>query len=235
MRECRWQHLTRWEFEFESCSEKLSKLKKAFRDNYHLGQREDREVWIETLLCDIIKIKEIFFKTSITSDTVRIVKELFDEILSMVHLGKIQETMDGTMTDVKSEVMEEHDWVKQIEEEEQEKFVKKVVKSIDGNTMSVECELCLEKCICEELFAERKEVIGGMERSNRKDIVIEKEEKIQVYKTMGFNWKEVDPISKGDFRYVYIDLIGGFSASNFRKEILLCKDFDMSSNLSVIN
>jgi len=105
---------------------------------------------------------------------VRIVKELIDEILSMVHLGKIQETMDGTMTDVKSEVMEEHDWVKQIEEEEQEKFVKKVVKSIDGNTMSVECELCLEKCICEELFAERKEVIGGMKRSNRKNIIIER-------------------------------------------------------------
>jgi hypothetical protein len=166
---------------------------------------------------------------------VRIVKELIDEILSMVHLGKIQETMDGTMTDVKSEVMEEHDWVKQIEEEEQEKFVKKVVKSIDGNTMSVECELCLEKCICEELFAERKEVIGGMKRSNRKNIIIEKEEKIQMYKTRGFNWKEVDQISKGDFRYVYIDLIDGFSASNFRQEILLCKDFDMISNLSVIN
>ena len=104
----------------------------------------------------------------------RIVKELIDEILSMVHLGKIQETMDGTMTDVKSEVMEEHDCVKQIEEEEQEKFDKKVMKSIDGNTMSVEYELCLEKCICEELFAERKEVIGGMERSNRKNIVREK-------------------------------------------------------------
>jgi len=126
------------------------------------------------LLCDIIKIKEIFFKTSITSDTVRIVKELFDEILSMVHLGKIQETIDGTITDVKSEVMEEHNWVKQIEEEEQEKFVKKMMKSIDGNTMSVECELCLEKCIYEELFTERKEVIGGMERSNRKNIVREK-------------------------------------------------------------
>ena len=95
----------------------------------------------------------------------RIVKELFDEILSMVHLGKIQETIDGTMTDVKSEVMEEHNWVKQIEEEEQEKFVKKMMKSIDGNTMSVECKLCLEKCIYEELFTERKEVIGGMERS----------------------------------------------------------------------
>jgi len=92
----------------------------------------------------------------------------------MVHLGKIQETIDGTMTDVKNEVMEKHNWVKQIEEEEQEKFVKKVMKSIDGNTMSVEYELCLEKCIYEELFAERKEVIGGMERSNRKNIVREK-------------------------------------------------------------
>jgi len=161
---------------------------------------------------------------SITSDAVRIVKELVDEILEMVHLGRVQEMKDDRMTTGKSEVMEEHDWVKEVEAEEKEKFVKKVMKSIDGNTMSVECELCLEKCICEELFAERKEVIGGMERSNRKNIVIEKEEKIQMYKTMGFNWKEVDPISKGDFRYVYIDLIDGFSARNFRQEILLFRN-----------
>jgi len=44
---------------------------------------------------------------SITSDTVRIGKELIDEILGMVHLGRVQEMMDGRMTDVKSEVMEE--------------------------------------------------------------------------------------------------------------------------------
>jgi len=77
---------------------------------------------------------------SITSDAVWIVKELMDEILGMVHLGKVQEMMDGRMTDVKSEVMEEHDWVKQVEAEEQEKIVKKVVKSVDGDAMSVKCE-----------------------------------------------------------------------------------------------
>jgi hypothetical protein len=60
---------------------------------------------------------------SITSDAVRIGKESIDEILDMVHLGKVQEMMDGRMTDVKSKVMEEHDWVKQVEAEEQEKFV----------------------------------------------------------------------------------------------------------------
>jgi hypothetical protein len=163
---------------------------------------------------------------SITSDAVRIVKELIDEILGMVHLGRVQEMMDGRMTTVKSEVMEEHDWVKEVEAEEQEKFVKKVVKSVDGDAMSVECDFCLEKCICEELYEEMKEVIGGVERSNRKDIVMEKEEKVQVYKTMGFNWKEVDPIFKGDFRYVYIELVDGFSAGNSAM-----KDFVMKKEL----
>jgi len=163
---------------------------------------------------------------SITSDAVRIVKELIDEILGMVHLGKVQEMMDGRMTDVKSEVMEEHDWVKQVEAEEQEKIVKKVVKSVDKGAMSIECDFCMEKCICEELYAEIKEVIGGVERSNRKDIVMEKEKKVQEYKTMGFNWKEVDPIFKGDFRYVYIELIDGFSAGNSAM-----KDFVMKKEL----
>ena len=160
---------------------------------------------------------------SITSDAVRIVKELIDEILGMVHLGRVQEMMDGRMTDVKSEVMEEHDWVKQIEAEEQEMIGKKmVVKPVNMDATPVECDFCFDKCICEEIDAEMKEVIGGVERGNRKDIVIEKkEEKFPVYKTMGFNWKEVDPIFKGDFRYVYIDLIDGFSAGNFDMKYFL--------------
>jgi hypothetical protein len=164
---------------------------------------------------------------SITSDAVRIVKELIDEILGMVHLGRVQEIMDGRMTDTKSEVMEEHDWVKMVEAEEQEKFVKKVVKSVDGDAMSVKCDFCLEKCICEELYAEMKEMIGDKESGIRKDIVIEKkEEMFPKYKTMGFNWKEVDPIFKGDFRYVYIELIDGFSAGNSAM-----KDFVMKKEL----
>ncbi len=48
------------------------------------------------------------FDMSITSDAVRIVKELVDEILGMVHLGRVQEMMDDRMTTGKSEVMEEH-------------------------------------------------------------------------------------------------------------------------------
>ncbi len=79
------------------------------------------------------------FDMSITSDAVRIVKELVDEILGMVHLGRVQEMMDDRMTTGKSEVMEEHDWVKEIEAEEKEKFVKKVVKPVDVNAIVVEC------------------------------------------------------------------------------------------------
>jgi len=152
---------------------------------------------------------------SITSDAVRIVKELIDEILGMVHLGRVQEMMDDGITTVKREVMKEHDWVKEVEAEEQEKFVKKVVKSVDGKKISVECDFCVGQCICEELYEEIKEAISGVERSNQKKIVMEKEETVQEYKAMGFNWEQVDPIFKGDFRYVYIDLVGGFSAENY--------------------
>ena len=55
------------------------------------------------------------------------------------------------------------------------------------------------------------------------------------YRRHGEKQPEEHRQREGDFRYVYIDLIDGFSASNFRQEILLCKDFDMISNLSVIN
>jgi hypothetical protein len=46
-----------------------------------------------------------------------------------------------------------------------------------------------------------KEMIGGDKKSgNKKDIGIEKkEEKFPRYKTVGFNWKEVDPVFKGQF------------------------------------
>ena len=156
---------------------------------------------------------------SITSDAVRIVKELVDEILGMEHLGRVQEMMDDRMTTVKSEVMEEHDWVKEVEAEEQEKFVKKVVKSVDGKAMSVECDFCHGQCICKELHEE----MSGVERVNRKDITMKKEETVQEYKAMGFNWKQVDPIFKGDFRYVYIDSINGFSARNFDRIFFVIK------------
>jgi hypothetical protein len=152
---------------------------------------------------------------SITSDAVRIVKELVDEILGMVHLGRVQEMMDDRMTTGKSEVMEEHDWVKEVEAEEKEKFVRRVVEPVDENTIDVECDFCHGQCICKELNEEMKEEMSGVERVNRKDIAMKKEETVQEYKAMGFNWEQVDSIFKGDFRYVYIDSINGFSARNF--------------------
>jgi hypothetical protein len=172
------------------------------------------------LLRQTTEITQKFFDMSITSDAVRIVKELIDEILGMVHLGRVQEMMDGRMTTGKSEVMEEHDWVKEVEAEEKEKFVKRVVKPVDVKAIYVECDFCHGQCICEELYEEMKEEISGMERVNRKDIAMKKEETVQEYKAMGFNWKQVDPIFKGDFRYVYIDSIDGFSARNFDRIFL---------------
>jgi len=75
-----------------------------------------------------------------------------------------------------------------------------VVKPVDKDATPVDCNFCFDKCICEEIDAEMKEVIGEEERGNRKDIVIEKkEEKFPRYKTVGFNWKEVDPVFKGQF------------------------------------
>jgi hypothetical protein len=113
--------------------------------------------------------------------------------------------------------------VKQIEAEEQEMIGKKmVVKPVNKDETPVKCDFCIGFCICEEIDAEMKEVIGDVESGNRKDIVIEKkEEKFPVYKTMGFNWKEVDPIFKGDFRYVYIEMIDGFSAGNSAMKVLV--------------
>ena len=114
---------------------------------------------------------------SITSDAVWIVKELIDEILGMVHLGKVQEMMDGRITVTKSEVKEEHDWVKQIEAEEQEMIgKKKVVKPVNKDETPVKCDFCIGFCICEEIDAEMKEVIGDEKNGNQKDIVIEKKE-----------------------------------------------------------
>ncbi len=60
------------------------------------------------------------------------------------------------------------------------------MKQVDGNARHADCDFCFGKCICDE------------ENGNQKDVVIEKkEEKFPKYATMGFNWKEVDPIFKG--------------------------------------
>ncbi len=158
---------------------------------------------------------------SAPSDAVWIVRELLEEIIGMVHFREVQEEFEAKKADVKSEVKEEHDWVSLIDAEEKEMIGGdcdcdvdcdcEEVKPVDRDARPADCDFCFGKCICEEK--------GG----NRKDIVIEKkEEKFPKYETMGFNWKEVEPIFKGqsekmddvtdDFRYVYIELIDGFSA-----------------------
>ena len=72
------------------------------------------------------------------------------------------------------------------------------VKPVDKNVKTVVCDFCFDKCICEEIGTEMKELIGDEEGSNRKDTVIQKkEEKFLKYTTMGFNRKEVEVIFKG--------------------------------------
>ena len=171
---------------------------------------------------------------SAPTDAVWIVKELLEEIIGMAHFRKVEEEIEAKKGDVKSEVKEEHDWVSLIDAEEQE-MIGKVVKPVDKDAAPIDCDFCFDKCICDEVDAEMKEMIDGDEKSgNQKDIVIEKKEvKFPKYETMRFNWKEVDPIFKGqlekmdditdDFRYVYVELIDGFSACKFRYEkISLC-------------
>jgi len=75
-----------------------------------------------------------------------------------------------------------------------------VVKPVDKDVTPVDCDICFDKCICEEIDADMKEVIDKKEGGNPVNIVIKKkEEKFPKYATMGFNWKEVEPIFKGQF------------------------------------
>jgi len=137
---------------------------------------------------------------SATTDAVWIVKELMDEILGMIHFRDVEKKFDERMTHEMSEVEEEHDWVKLIDAEMKEWIGgdcdcdvdcscatgSEEVKHVDGDARPADCDFCFGKCICEE------------EDGNPVNIVIEKkEEKFPKYETMGFNWKEVEPIFKG--------------------------------------
>jgi hypothetical protein len=114
---------------------------------------------------------------SATSDAVWIVEELLDEILGRINFRDVEKEFNERKTHEMNEVKKEHDW---------------------GKLMDAEMKELIGKCFSEEVDEGMKEVIGDEENVNRKDIVIEKkEEKFPEYKTMGFNWKEVDPIFKG--------------------------------------
>jgi len=122
---------------------------------------------------------------SATSDAVWIVEELLDEILGRINFRDVETEFNER----KIHEMSEQDWVKLIDADMKELLGKCFPEEVGGNA---------ETIVCEEVDEGMKEVIGDEENVNRKDIVIEKkEEKFPEYKTMGFNWKEVDPIFKG--------------------------------------
>jgi len=126
---------------------------------------------------------------SVATDAVWIVEELLDEILGRINFRDVEKKFNERKTHEMSEVKKEHDWVKLIDAEMKELIGKCFSEEVGGNA---------ETIVCEEVDEGMKEVIGDEENVNRKDIVIEKkEEKFPEYKTMGFNWKEVDPIFKG--------------------------------------
>jgi len=126
---------------------------------------------------------------SVATDAVWIVEELFDEIIGRVNFRDVEKKFNERKTHDMSEVKKEHEWEKLIDAEMKELIGKCFSEEVGGNK---------ETIVCEELDEGMKEVIGDEENVNRKDIVIEKkEEKFVEYKTMGFNWKEVDPIFKG--------------------------------------
>jgi len=126
---------------------------------------------------------------SATSDAVWIVEELLDEILGRIKFRDMEKKFNERMTHETSEVKKEHDWAKLIDAEMKELIGKCFSEEVGGNA---------ETIVCEEVDEGMKEMIGDEENVNWKDIVTgRKEKKFPEYKTMGFNWKEVDPIFKG--------------------------------------
>ena len=138
---------------------------------------------------------------SSTSDTVWIVEEMLEEILGMVYSRDVQEKFEAEKVTEKSDrIMLD---------------AKKFDKQMTHEISKVEKEHDWVNLIDEEM----KELVGKCFPNNPENIIIEKkEEKSPKYSTMGFNWKEVEPIFKGqsekldnnEFRYVFHELIDDF-------------------------
>jgi len=121
---------------------------------------------------------------SSTSDAVWIVEEMLEEILGMVYFRDVQEKFEA------EKVTEKSDRIMVDEKKFDEKMtheMSKVEKEHDWvKLIDEEMKELIGKCFPDE--------VGG----NPENIVIEKkEEKFPKYATMGFNWKEVEPIFKG--------------------------------------
>jgi len=126
-----------------------------------------------------------------------IVEEMLEEILGMVYSRDVQEKFEAEKSD---RIMLD---------------VKKFDEQMTHEISKVEKEHDWVNLIDEEM----KELVGKCFPNNPENIVIEKkEEKFPKYSTMGFNWKEVEPIFKGqsekldnnEFRYVFHELIDDF-------------------------
>jgi HD superfamily phosphohydrolase len=116
------------------------------------------------------------------SDAVWIVEELLDEIIDRIISRDLRKEFNEKKTHEMSEVKQAIDFVKMMDEDMKDLLRRCFSMKDSGNTETIVIEKTDE----------------GMKNVNRKDIVTEKkEEKLQEYKTMGFNWKEVEPIFKG--------------------------------------
>ncbi len=155
---------------------------------------------------------------SATSDAVWIVRDVLEEILGMVFFRDVQEKFEAEMITEKNdriEVNEKCDWVSLIDAEKKSwidgdcdcdcdcscEATSEEMKFVDGDVKPADCDFCFGRCICEEK--------GGNHETN---VTERKERKFPEYAMMRFNWKEVEPIFKGQlerwmtlwmiFRYV---------------------------------
>ena len=136
---------------------------------------------------------------SATSDAVWIVREVLEEILGMVYFRDVQEKFEAEMvteTNDRIEVSDKGDWVSLIDEEKKSwidgdcdcdvdcscEATSEGMKLAAGAVKIADCDFCFGACICEEKGAIVNE---------------KKEKKFPEYAMMGFNWKEVEPIFKG--------------------------------------
>jgi len=113
-----------------------------------------------------------------------IVEEMLEEILGRVYSRDVQEKFEAEKITEKSDRI----MVNQEKFDEQMTLeMSKVEKMHDWvNLIDEEMKELIGKCFPDE--------VGG----KQENIVIEKkEEKFPKYATMGFNWKEVEPIFKG--------------------------------------
>ena len=119
-----------------------------------------------------------------TSDAVWIVEELLDEILDRIFLRDMETENIERETHERSE----KEWMELMDADMKELLGRSFIESLDRRA---------ENILSEKMDEQAKEMIVDNMNMNREDIVTKKEQELRVYKAMGFNWREVEPIFKG--------------------------------------